>query len=195
MIYYTAGIARLLSDGSLDSAFGELGSKMLNLGVGQEIGRDALIQQDGKILIIGDQSFRASPNYSPGGGDFLIARLNVTSISVQETRIAVSEGLVASNTGKWSGISTMEASIGTVVQLDDGTWNWQYATSDGPEQSQTVTISGTDSSGNLQEVTFELTVLNVAPYLTMTSTRLSVNEGQRAINSGNWGDRATTRLC
>ncbi len=68
--YYTAGIARLLSDGSLDSAFGELGSKMLNLGVGQEIGRDALIQQDGKILIIGDQSFRASPNI-PWGWRFL----------------------------------------------------------------------------------------------------------------------------
>ena len=66
--------------------------------------------------------------------------------------------------------------MGTVTPNGDGTWDWSYSTSDGPDQSQTVTITASDGSPPNTTVTFALTVNNVAPIVTAAADQSS-NEG------------------
>jgi subtilisin family serine protease len=81
--------------------------------------------------------------------------------------VTVDEGDVAVNSGTFSDPDgdavTLSASIGTVVDNGDGTWSWSFATTDGPHDSQQVTITGTDALDGEGSVSFDLTVLNVAP--------------------------------
>ena len=49
------------------------------------------------------------------------------------------------------------------IWLYDSPWNWLLATTDGPDQSQTVAITATDSDGATATTTFDLVVNNVAP--------------------------------
>jgi hypothetical protein len=42
-------------------------------------------------------------------------------------------------------------------------WSWSFNTSDGPDESQTVSITATDSDGAATTTTFELVIENVAP--------------------------------
>ena len=80
--------------------------------------------------------------------------------------VAVDEGSTATNTGTVSDPDgdpvTLTASVGTIIDNGDGTWSWSFATSDGPEESQTVTVTADDGTAT-SETTFELTVRNVAP--------------------------------
>jgi PKD repeat protein len=57
----------------------------------------------------------------------------------------------------------LDASVGTVIKDSDGTWIWSFTTSDGPADSQTVTITATDEYGAETSAKFELNVDNVAP--------------------------------
>ena len=57
----------------------------------------------------------------------------------------------------------LSASIGTIIAYGDGTWAWLFGASDGPDASQTVTVTATDSDGASTSTTFELLVNNVAP--------------------------------
>ncbi|MBW2603172.1 MAG: hypothetical protein JRE28_02495 [Deltaproteobacteria bacterium] len=87
-------------------------------------------------------------------------------ISVDHTIVAVDEGDLAANTGTYpaSEIITLSASVGTIVQgASAGSWRWFWHTIDGPDDSQTVTITRTDSTGELNSTTFELVVNNVSP--------------------------------
>jgi hypothetical protein len=81
--------------------------------------------------------------------------------------VTVYEGQAASRTGTYSDPDgnpvTLSASLGTIIQTGNGTWTWSYATTDGPSQSQTATITADDGHGGITTVTFQLTVLNVAP--------------------------------
>jgi len=82
--------------------------------------------------------------------------------------VEVDEGDIALNSGTWSDpdfgdIVTLDESVGTVVQNGDGTWDWSLATADGPDDSQSVTITATDSHGLTDSATFDLIVNNVAP--------------------------------
>ena len=58
-----------------------------------------------------------------------------------------SESQTANNTGTFSDLGddtvTITASIGTVSQVgtQSGTWSWSFDTSDGTDDSQTVTIT------------------------------------------------------
>jgi hypothetical protein len=54
------------------------------------------------------------------------------------------------------------ASAGLLTQ-SGGVWSWTFDVIDGPDDSQVVTISATDSDGFNTEVTFQLNVNNVAP--------------------------------
>jgi hypothetical protein len=49
------------------------------------------------------------------------------------------------------------------VDNGDGTWSWSFATTDGPLESQEVTVTATDALDAVGSVSFDLTVLNVAP--------------------------------
>lgn len=57
------------------------------------------------------------------------------------------------------------ASIGAVSQdpLNPGNWTWSLGTTDGPDQSQPVTITVNDGHGGITSTTFQLDVNNVAP--------------------------------
>jgi hypothetical protein len=79
----------------------------------------------------------------------------------------VDEGQTANNSGSVSDVDgdsvTLSASIGSVVNNDDGTWSWSFNSSDGPAESQTVTIDADDGNGGTAQTSFVLTVINVAP--------------------------------
>src|SRR5207244_12389771 len=95
--------------------------------------------------------------------------------------IFANEGQTATNNGTWSdpGVNdnvTPSASVGAVRKTANGTWNWSFATTDGPAQSQTVTITATDKDGVPTSKTFPITVNNVAPTASFTATT-PVNQG------------------
>lgn len=66
--------------------------------------------------------------------------------------------------------------------------DWSFDTSDGPDDSQIVTITATDSDGAVSSVKFQLTVHNVAPTVEVDEEFVTVNEGTQAANSGTFGD-------
>src|SRR5207249_6485746 len=75
------------------------------------------------------------------------------------------------NSGVWwdgnSGDSvTLRASVGTVVQSGSnatGTWSWSYSPTDGPIQSQFVTISADNGHGVVANTNFHVQVNDVNP--------------------------------
>jgi PKD repeat protein len=80
----------------------------------------------------------------------------------------VDEGETATNSGTWSDPDfgdtvTLNASVGSVTQNGDGTWDWALVTTDGPDDSQSVTITATDNHGLTDTATFDVIVNNVAP--------------------------------
>jgi hypothetical protein len=88
-------------------------------------------------------------------------------VSADNDPVTVNEGDTATNTGAWSDPEDdevmLDASVGTVIKDSDGTWIWSFTTSDGPADSQTVTITATDEYGAETSAKFELNVDNVAP--------------------------------
>jgi hypothetical protein len=88
-------------------------------------------------------------------------------VATDNASAVVDEGETAENTGTFSDADndpvTLTASVGTVTNNGDGTWSWSFPTSDGPDESQTVTITADDGNGGTAETTFSLTVDNVAP--------------------------------
>lgn len=101
------------------------------------------------------------------------------SVNANNGTVTVAEGQTAINAGTYSdnagGNVSITASRGTVTKTgtSSGTWSWSQATTDGPAQSGPVTISATDSSGNLSTAAFSLTVNNVAPTATLNAPQTS----------------------
>ena len=99
--------------------------------------------------------------------------------------VTVTEGQTATNTGTWSDANagntvTLSASVGTVIKSGTnagGTWSWSFATTDGPDQSRTVTITANDAAGGVTTTMFSLVVNNVAPTVVVTGDG-SADEGQ-----------------
>ncbi|MFZ3100718.1 MAG: PKD domain-containing protein [Desulfitobacteriaceae bacterium] len=83
--------------------------------------------------------------------------------------LVVDEGQTAENSGTISDPNnypiTLSASVGTVVNNGNGTWNWTNITADGPSQSQIVTITADNGYGGISTSTFNLQVNNLAPDL------------------------------
>jgi ELWxxDGT repeat protein len=103
-----------------------------------------------------------------GAGSLGVTVNNVApSVAADGNPVTVEEGLMATNTGTYSDPGedtvTVTASVGTIVDNSDGTWTWSFQTTDGPDESQLVTIRATDSDTAWTETTFQLTVNNVAP--------------------------------
>ncbi len=112
--------------------------------------------------------------------------------------VTVNEGQLAAMNGTWTdaGADTvvLTASAGTVVKNANGTWSWSLATTDGPDNSQTVTITGTDSDGGVGTTTFALVVNDLAPVLTNGGNKI-VNSGAVASNTGTWTDLAADTVA
>ena len=96
------------------------------------------------------------------------------TVGVDAATVDVDEGQKAINTGSFDDIDTSNtvsigASIGSVI-VDENNWTWTLDTTDGPIESQTVTITATDNDGGTDTTTFDLRVNNVAPEIVSLSS-------------------------
>ncbi|MEZ5943913.1 MAG: FG-GAP-like repeat-containing protein [Planctomycetaceae bacterium] len=111
------------------------------------------------------------------------------AISTDNSSTSIPEGQVATNSGTFSHPVTgtmvsLSASIGTVTDNGDGTWNWSFDTTDGPDESQTVTITATEDHGLTSTISFNLLVNNQAPVISVDAASVTVNEGAAAFMTG-----------
>ena len=113
-------------------------------------------------------------------------------LTADNASVSVSEGAAAANTGTFSDpgddIVTLAASVGTITDNNNGTWSWAFDSTDGPDNSQTVTITATDSDNATTSIAFDLTVDNVAPILAADNASVTVSEGATAANTGTFSD-------
>ena len=120
---------------------------------------------------------------SDGQGGTATATVTVTVTGVNDTPeiattaavVSVGEGQTATNSGTFQDVDladdvTITASIGSVVRsgTHDGSWSWTFDSTDGPDQSQSVTITADDGRGGVAMTTFDLMVENVAPTPSLT---------------------------
>ena len=132
-----------------------------------------------------------TPNDGSVDGDVASASATVANtaptISADSGSVAKNEGGTASNTGTFADVDadtiTLTASIGTVTPNSDGTWSWSFDTSDGPADSQTVTIQADDAHGGTASTSFGLTVNNIAPTATLAQ-----------VGTTTYGDDATVAV-
>src|SRR6185436_18996712 len=125
------------------------------------------------------------------GNTVSVAVQNVApSLMVDNASVTVNEGQTATNTGAFGDVPadtvTLVASIGTVVG-SAGAWTWSYNATDNLSTT-TVTITASDEDGGSTNVTFDLTVNNLNPTLTVDNASVTANEGQTATNTGTFGD-------
>ncbi|UCC82019.1 MAG: PKD domain-containing protein [Gemmatimonadota bacterium] len=99
-------------------------------------------------------------------------------LSVESALVSVYEAQTAINGGTVSDPDNdpviLTASIGVVSDNGDGTWSWEFQTTDGPDESQTVFINADDGTGGTAQVNFALTVTNVAPTVVDITVPVSV---------------------
>jgi hypothetical protein len=170
-------------------------------------GDDLTLSNLGSTKLTGDWSYVYGGSALPYGAYCLVSQATDLAGNVQEpatsscftlapsntppviasdnSTVTVDEGQTATNTGTWSDSNSgdivgLTASVGTVNKLGanaDGTWSWSYPTTDGPDDSQTVTITADDGLATTT-TTFSLVVNNVAPATAFTSAPATANEGQ-----------------
>jgi PKD repeat protein len=112
-------------------------------------------------------------------------QLDASTVTVQEGGTATNRGSVQDPGADLVGL---KASVGRVILNADNSWLWSFPTSDGPDQSQTVTITATDSDGATTSQSFALVVTNVAPQITVDQGSVTFNEGDEAVNSGTFSE-------
>ncbi len=129
--------------------------------------------------------------------EFSAAQLanSLPTVTVDNTGVTVDEGLPALNAGTFADVDpgtvvTITASTGTVEQVGSqaGTWNWSFDTIDGPDESQTVTITATDSDGAETSTTFELVVNNLAPVVTAAGDQTADEGALTTFSLGSFTD-------
>jgi uncharacterized delta-60 repeat protein/uncharacterized repeat protein (TIGR01451 family) len=111
-------------------------------------------------------------------------------VVVNEGTQAVNSGALSDFIGLGPQIVSVAATVGNAgFDSLSGTWSWSFDTSDGPDQSQTVNLTATDSDGGQSSISFDLVVNNVAPTVSVTGDAIvTVNEGTQATNSGTFAD-------
>lgn len=142
-------------------------------------------------------------NYTSAGNSITTERINLLAavqelnadpiIAADNSSVTVSEGQTAGNTGTFSDPNgdpvTLSASVGTVTNTGGGTWSWSFPTNDGPTQGQNVTITATDDKGDSAQVTFPLTVNNVAPSVNVDPSQVTtISEGDFLNASAGFSD-------
>ncbi|KAA1261810.1 putative Ig domain protein [Rubripirellula obstinata] len=113
-------------------------------------------------------------------------------LSPTTTRIDAIEGLPTSlvviATDPGGDAVSMAASVGSLTLSDEGYWRWSLNTTDGPSQSQTVTLTATDADGASSIQTIDLVVVNAAPTITSDFASVTIDEGQPALMTGAFAD-------
>ena len=116
-------------------------------------------------------------------------------IAVDQLSVTVNEGSTATLSGTFADLDavSLAASVGTIADNGDGTFTWSLLT-DGATESQTVTLTATDSDGAETTTTFELVVENVAPEIVVNEPSVTVDEGSTATTSGTFADADAVSL-
>ncbi len=153
-------------------------------------------------LAVGESVADSFTVVSADGTDSEVVTITITGLNDDPAvdnagNVTVDEGQTAANSGTWSDIDAsdvvaLSASTGTVTKNANGSWNWSFNTADGPDESQTVTITANDGNGGIVNTSFLLTVNNVAPTLDGVSSDHdeacnSTEDGTVSIN-GSFGD-------
>lgn len=139
--------------------------------------------------------------YSSGGANVTTPRIDLLAamqgstdppvLTADNASVTVPEGSSATNTGTFNDPDgdpvTLSASVGTVSVSGAGTWSWSYGTTDGPTESQTVTITGTDDKNAEGSVSFALVVENVAPVVS-AGADATLDEGDTFVRAGSFTD-------
>jgi hypothetical protein len=126
--------------------------------------------------------------------DLVVNNLPPT-ISVDVAEVIVNEREIAINLGSFDDAGgaenvRMTASLGTVIwDSNSGIWSWVFHTSDGPGESQTVTITAIDRGGASNTTTFDLVVNNLPPNTPfIREINVVINEGDTALAEITAGD-------
>lgn len=103
-----------------------------------------------------------------GAGSATLSVRTPTPLAIDNDSVSVDEGGTATNRGtiaRNSSTVSLSASVGQVVDLGGDRFQWNLATSDGPDETQMVTIfSATSRGGGVQDsVTFQINVDNLPP--------------------------------
>jgi hypothetical protein len=116
-------------------------------------------------------------------------------VTADDSAVKVNEGQTATNTGTVSDADgdtvMLSASVGAATNHGDGTWSWSFGTSDGPAESQVVTITADDGNGGTNQTAFDVTVNNVSP-TSDPGPDQTVFRNDIAIVSGTWSDPAAS---
>ncbi|MEZ6090704.1 MAG: Ig-like domain-containing protein [Pirellulaceae bacterium] len=115
-------------------------------------------------------------------GDITVPENQTVSVSgtVSDPDSGDTVSLVATITGT-------TASIGSVNDPGDGTWNWTLDDLDGPG-SHDITITATDGQGATATTQLTVTVTNVGPSVAADNATVAVDEGTLATHTGTWSD-------
>ncbi|MAT15729.1 MAG: hypothetical protein CMJ46_10735, partial [Planctomyces sp.] len=135
------------------------------------------INEAGDVVIVWQSQYQDGDNYGVYAQQYRIL-YEPPHVAADNENITVDEGDSATNSGTYFDAEgfevTLSASVGTIQDNGDGTWIWSWDTSDGPDDSQTVTVTATNERGLSTDTTFELVVENVAPVITgVTDTSTS----------------------
>ncbi len=92
-------------------------------------------------------------------------------LTVASPTSTVAEGATATNFGTFDDPNpgdtvALSSSIGAITTSGgaaSGSWNWTYPALNGPDQSQTVTVTADDGAGGIATIDFDVVVANVAP--------------------------------
>ena len=144
------------------------------------------------------RTFTATHQYADNGAaggtadSYFIVATITDDDSGKDTASAavVNEGGTAANRGDIPGVDadSLTASVGDVVDNGDGTWNWSFETTDGPEESQAVIITATDSQGAELNTVFNLVVNNVAPNVTAATDQTCEEDSPAIFALGSFVD-------
>ncbi|WP_372716092.1 GEVED domain-containing protein [Novipirellula sp.] len=137
----------------------------------------------------GETSLATATIEISGMNDWPTIIVDKATVSVQEGRIAENQGLFSDLDA--SDIVSLHASIGAVIDNEDGSWSWSWNTQDGPIDSAQVIITASDGRTESTD-SFELVVENHSPEFTSLSTdspSLRSPSPDRTVElSGRYGD-------
>ena len=119
--------------------------------------------------IISNISFESDTFVMKLSSPALPCYLDAPTVSATSPLVVVNAGQVGRNSGIYANAGTNQpvshsASVGTLTKtgLQEGSWEWSFNTTDGPDQSQVVTITANDGQGGISTALFEL-IVNVVP--------------------------------
>lgn len=95
-------------------------------------------------------------------------------VNADEASVEVDEGQLAAMSGTYTdpdgdAVTLAGPAIGTFTDNGDGTWDWSYTTTDGPDENQVLYVTAEDPDGLKDQVAFDLVVNNLPPSVAITS--------------------------